>query len=124
MTDGALRFDLFFEWAGGCLWAANDAARARYPAIPAEDALTLPADLRADLDRMSRRHDTALDWSNPAGPAHWTAEEFRRFDADARDLRDQIAAALGPEFLIAYVVADRDQAMLDATADRGQAGRC
>ncbi len=115
-------FDLFFEWRGGCLWACNAAARARFPAIPADDALPLPGALRAELDRMSRWHDTALDWNDPAGSSPWSAEDFRRFDAAAHDLRDRIAAHLGPGFAVTYSIADRDKAMLDASAVPGQSG--
>ena len=98
---------LMFEWGGGSLWAGDDAARARFDVGPLDDALDLPDALRSRLDALSVRHDTALDWDDPAGPSPWTDSERAAFDTDAevlrRDLSAHLATHLGPSVALVYV---------------------
>lgn len=93
---------LMFEWGGGSLWSGDDEARARFHGGPLDDVLGLPDDLRARLDALSRHHDTALDWDDPAGPSPWTDAERAAFDADAGALRRDLAAWLGPGTAVVY----------------------
>ncbi|GGL60368.1 hypothetical protein [Wenxinia marina] len=58
-------------------------------------ALPLPADLRAELARLEARHNTALDWDDPAAPSPWTDDERRAFDAEACALAARLSTALG-----------------------------
>ncbi len=94
---------LMFEWGGGALWGGDDAARARFDVGPLDDGLDLPEALRARVDALSARHDTALDWNAPGGPGLWTARQTAAFDADAEALRRDLSAALGPEIEVVYV---------------------
>lgn len=100
---------LMFEWSGGCLWCADETARARFGVGPIEHRLNLD---QADLDRLdalSRWHDRALDWSDPAGPSPWDDSEFDRFDAAAIELLERLRTALGDEFDVTYTELGRQR---------------
>jgi hypothetical protein len=93
---------LMFEWGGGCLWCSNDAARDAFGFGPIEDRLPLSAETRQRLDELSRWHDTALDWDDPAGPGPWQPEKYERFDRAAGEILERIRAELGAEFWVDY----------------------
>lgn len=88
---------LMFEWGGGSLWPGDADARARYDVGPLDDVLGLPGDLHARMEALSARHDTALNWDDPAGPGMWTPAEEAVFAADAEALHRDLAAWLGPD---------------------------
>lgn len=73
------KIKLFFEWGGGVLWCANDAAHQRFDVGPIEDKLSLSDEIRQRLHGMAVWHDTALDWNNPPGPSPWSKAEDVRF---------------------------------------------
>jgi broad specificity phosphatase PhoE len=93
---------LMFEWRGGCLWAANDAALKAFDVGEIEDELPLTDETRQRLEELSVWHDTALDWDDPGGPSPWSAEEYERFVRAAREVLERVRAELGPEFSVEY----------------------
>jgi hypothetical protein len=93
-----LRF--FFDYGGTCLWAANDAARERF-GYPVElSELSIPEELRHELQRAGERFDTSLDWDNPAGPSPWSKEDSEQFTELTDRLLGRLRVALGPNFEI------------------------
>jgi hypothetical protein len=91
-----LRF--FFEWGGSCLWAADDAARARL-GYPVElSKLPIPEELRADLLQAEERFQTWYAPNDPAGPTPWTEEECEQFDELTDNLLARLRDALGSTF--------------------------
>lgn len=93
---------LIFEWGGGCLWCDDDAARAAFDVGSVEERLPLSPAMLARLDELSRWHDGALDWDNPAGPSTWSAEEEDRFRAAAEEALAAVRAELGADFHVEY----------------------
>lgn len=96
------RLRYWFEWGGGCLWAANDAARRRWVSMVDYDDLPLSPAIRRRIEALEKWHDTALDWDNPPGPSPWSPAERARFDRASRELYDQIVAALEGAFDVDY----------------------
>jgi hypothetical protein len=96
------RLRLMFEWGGGSLWCGNAAARRDFDVGSIEDRLPLSTELRERLEELSRWHDTALDWGDPAGPSPWTPEEDERFDRAAAEVLERVRAELGPDFRVEY----------------------
>jgi hypothetical protein len=93
---------LLFEWGGGALWPANDAARDRFGLGPLEDVLPLTAECRDAIERLGAWHDTALDWNYPPDPSPWTDDESARFEAAVIPLLEQLRRELGPDFEVTY----------------------
>jgi hypothetical protein len=92
------KIKLFFEWGGGVLWCANDAAHQRFDVGPIEDKLSLPNEIRERLHGMAVWHDTALDWNNPPGPSPWSKAEDLRFAEAVYQLVEEIRRELGPGY--------------------------
>lgn len=89
---------LFFEWGGGVLWCGNDAARQRFDVGPVEDRLPLSDETLNRLRGMTAWHDTALDWTNPAGPSPWSDSDHETFGEAVDRLADDIRRELGPDY--------------------------
>ena len=97
-----LRLRFFFDAGSGCcLWAGNDAARDRFGYAVASGQLPVSVELRARLDALVARHDTSIDWNDPAGPSPWSSPENAEFDREARALVRDLRRELGPDFEIA-----------------------
>ena len=86
---------LFFEWGGGVLWCANDAARQRFDVGPVENKLPLPNEMQQRLQGMVEWHDTALNWGNPPAPSPWSKVEDVRFTEAVALLVEDIKRELG-----------------------------
>lgn len=92
--------------AGVCLWAQDDAAKARFGYAVDLGDLPLPQDLRADLIQLMADYDATIDWNDPGNAALDAGPTVFGYEADA-PFRDRIAAllprlraALGPDFAI------------------------
>ena len=94
---------LMFEWGGPCLWAMNAAARTAWGGYAnLEASLPLSGETRARLIALTRRHDGALNWSDPGGPSPWTKAEFDDFEKDALALLEVLRSELGDDFRVWY----------------------
>lgn len=102
MTAALYHVRLMFEWGGGCLWCADDAARDRFGVGPIEDALPLSEATRSRLQDLTEWHDRSLDREYPPDPGPWDDAERARFEAAARAMLARLRAELGPEFEIVY----------------------
>jgi hypothetical protein len=88
----------FDAGAGVCLWAGNDAARARFGYPIEAAALPLTDTTRQQVEKLIVWYDTGIDWMNPGGPSPWDAAEEQRFQTAARALAVLLEHELGPEF--------------------------
>jgi hypothetical protein len=102
MYEPAMLLKLMFEWGGGCIWCRDDDTRALLGVGPVEDRLLLSPTTRGRLDELSARHDTKLNWSDPAGRTLWSVAEEASFDAEVTTLLQQIRSDLGPNLRIEY----------------------
>lgn len=93
---------LMFEWGGGCLWTANEAALRAFDVGNIEDQLPLTDETRRRLEELSEWHDTSLNWDYPPDPGPWTPEEEERFERAAAEMLERLRAELGPEFEVVY----------------------
>lgn len=93
---------LMFEWGGGTLWGKDTATFERFGVGHIEDRLDLTTETRAHLEELSRWHDGALDWADPAGPSPWSAAEFAEFEVAARAILDAVQQELGRDFEVVY----------------------
>jgi hypothetical protein len=94
--------ELMFEWGGGTLWAANEAARSRYDVGALDDVLPLLEKTRGRLEELSVWHDTSLNWDYPPDPGPWSEEEYARFAAAAEEIRAGVQAELGADHAVVY----------------------
>jgi len=73
----ALAFD---AGSGICLWAKNDAARARYGYPIEHRELPLSENTKHHLTHLIAWFDMSLDWASPSDTNKvWTDEERKRF---------------------------------------------
>jgi hypothetical protein len=111
----ALRF--FFEWGGGCLWAANDDANTDFgygPLDTADTKLPLSAETVRRCEELSAWHDTSLNQAYPPDPGPWRQPECDRFNEAARHLLATIRAELGDRF---EVINQQPEAVEDPDLD-------
>ncbi|MBZ9713386.1 hypothetical protein [Deinococcus multiflagellatus] len=95
------RLRFFFDTGSGiCLWAGDPATEARYGLAVDPQTLPLPPELVAEAERLIALWDTGIDWNDPGGSSPWTAEDTRRFQAQAEALLDRLRVALGPGFMV------------------------
>jgi hypothetical protein len=89
-----LRLRLFLDpGAGVCLWAADEATRARFGYAVDHRRLGLPDELVHALDALIADCDASLNWDDPGGPPRAPVPAPERLT----DLAAQIVAALGCE---------------------------
>lgn len=76
----------FFDAGSGvCLWSGNAEAQARWGYAVDHALLPVREGTRRILQALVTRFDTSIDWSDPAAPGPWTAEDRTRFMAAAAD---------------------------------------
>lgn len=64
------------------------------------DELGLSENLVRRVQFLIAWFDTSIDWSSPAGPSPWSAEQRIDFSRAAQDLLSQLRGALGSDFII------------------------
>lgn len=93
------RLRFFFDTGSGiCLWAGDAATEERHGLAVEAQALPLPPELVAEVERLTTFWDTGIDWNDPGGPSPWTAEDEQSFQAQADAFLERLRAALGPGF--------------------------
>jgi hypothetical protein len=97
------KLKLMFEWGGGTIWCDNDEARDRFDVGPIEDRLPLSKETLRELERLSTKHDEALNWEYPAGPSKWAKDKIDEFDISAHKVLKKVKEELGSDFSIEYI---------------------
>lgn len=103
MTDASQwQLKFFFEWGGGCLWPANDAAHRDFGPGPYDLITPCPLPLSAvtlaECRRVAEWHDTSLNRNYPPDPGPWRQPECDRFNEVVLNLLATIRAELGARF--------------------------
>ncbi|MCJ8322221.1 MAG: hypothetical protein MJK12_21520 [Colwellia sp.] len=91
-----------FEWGGGTIWCANDAARKKYDVGPVEERLSLSKEILDDLQLLTELHDGALNWNYPPDPSPWTKQQFESFEEKAIKMLEKVKVELGHEYDVQY----------------------
>jgi hypothetical protein len=81
--------EYWFEWYSPVLWTERGAA-----VLP--NALPLSPETVSELERLTRWHDTCMNWFDPSMPGPWKQEECDRFNAASDALYRRICSELGP----------------------------
>jgi hypothetical protein len=105
MTSEPVKYMLeyYFEWFGGCLWAANEASREVFglgPLDKPESSLPLSSETLQACHNLGQWHDTALNQDCPPDPGPWRKEECDRFNEAAQQLLRTIREELRERFEI------------------------
>ena len=93
---------LMFDWGGACLWGMNAAAKEKYGYAEIERVLPITPEISDKLAKLSKWHDEALNWANPAGPSPWTKNDFTNFESAALSLLQVLQDELGDQFHVWY----------------------
>lgn len=84
------------------MWCGDGTALARFSAGSIEEKLPLSSITLESLGKMTRWHDTALNWNYPPDPGPWKASEYTEFDDAAGPLFQAIEEELGHGFEVVY----------------------
>jgi hypothetical protein len=99
MDEPQYRVCIQFRYgARGCVWAANNAAMARFPTNPMERYLSLSPDTRRLLQRLQAQSDGHAD----ANDRPWAARERERFECRVRMAVAAVRAELGSDYEVEY----------------------
>lgn len=100
-TAPTYRFRFFFDaGTGACLWAANDAARARFDYPTECRDLPISENLQRYLYYLAAWYDTSIDWNYPPDPSPWTQDEASSFNDAVKQLLPRLRNELGHQFEI------------------------
>lgn len=97
-----MRLRFFFDAGSGvCLWAQDEAAKARFGYPVEASALDIPIELRAEMEQLVVDYDDTFPWDDPGGGGvvepHRTMfgyEESPPFVTRVRALLPRLRAAL------------------------------
>ena len=88
-----LRF--FFDAGSGvCLWAYDDAAKARFGYPVESDMLDITPELRAEIEQLLRDYDDTFPWDDPASGEPVAADRTVFGYEDNPPFRDRITELL------------------------------
>ncbi|WP_414662616.1 hypothetical protein [Horticoccus sp. 23ND18S-11] len=92
-----MRLRVNFEWrAGVCLWADDEAARARWTSAVTSAEAGLGEELAREADDLMARYDARFDPDNPGAGPDWPADEATRFLVDTTAWTERVRAVLAP----------------------------
>lgn len=97
MPQYKFRFS-FDPGSGICLWATNDAARAKYGYPANISDLLLPENMRLLAHHIIAWYDTSIDWRYPRVQSPWTDTERTRFNGETQSLLTALRRQLGHDF--------------------------
>jgi hypothetical protein len=128
MTQPKYVLSYDFEWGGGCLWSANDAAFRAFGFGPLDlkepCQLPLSAETRKRCVEIAIWHDTSLNWDYPPDPGPWRQPECDRFNAAVRELHTDIERELGEEFeIVSHQLEAAEDPRLDAFLEEQRSRR-
>lgn len=103
-----MRLRFFFDASAGvCLWAQDDAAKARFGYAVEADDLGLCDDLVAALRQLMADYDATIDWDDPGrtgdldtGPTAFGYEADAPLGERVREVLVRLRTALGPAYEI------------------------
>ena len=94
------RVNFMFDWRSGvCLWADNEAAKAKFNGYPVETCdLPISDGLKATLEDLICFYDEAFDFEESNGDLLWDKNQIEEFLCTAREAYACLCEELGPEY--------------------------
>ena len=100
-----------FDWRSGvCLWADNEAAKAKFNGYPVETCdLPISDGLKATLEDLICLYDEAFDFEKSNGDLLWDKNQIEEFLCTAREAYACLCEELGPEYEVELSLDDFDE---------------
>lgn len=94
------KMKFMFDWRSGvCLWADNEAAKAKFNGYPVETCdLPISDGLKATLEDLICFYDEAFDFEESNGDLLWDKNQIEEFLCTAREAYACLCEELGPEY--------------------------
>ena len=94
------RMTFMFDWRSGvCLWADNEAAKAKFNGYPVETCdLPISDGLKETLENLICVYDEAFDFEKSNGDLLWDKNQTEEFLCTAREAYACLCEELGPEY--------------------------
>ena len=94
------KMKFMFDWRSGvCLWADNEAAKAKFNGYPVETCdLPISDGLKATLEDLICLYDEAFDFEESNGDLLWDKNQIEEFLCTAREAYACLCEELGPEY--------------------------
>jgi len=94
------KMKFMFDWRSGvCLWADNEAAKAKFNGYPVETCdLPISDGLKTTLEDLICLYDEAFDFEESNGDLLWDKNQIEQFLCTARKAYACLCEELGPEY--------------------------
>ena len=111
------RMKFMFDWRSGvCLWADNEAAKAKFNGSPVETCdLPISDGLKATLEDLIYLYDEAFDFEESNGDLLWDKNQIEEFLCTAREAYACLCEELGPEYEVELGLDNFDDAFKKET---------
>ena len=105
------KMKFMFDWRSGvCLWADNEAAKAKFNGYPVETCdLPISDGLKATLEDLICLYDEAFDFEESNGDLLWDKNQIEEFLCTAREAYACLCEELGPEYEVELGLDDFDE---------------
>jgi len=105
------KMKFMFDWRSGvCLWADNEAAKAKFNGYPVETCdLPISDGLKATLEDLICLYDEAFDFEKSNGDLLWDKNQIEEFLCTAREAYACLCEELGPEYEVELSLDDFDE---------------
>lgn len=105
------KMKFMFDWRSGvCLWADNEAAKAKFNGYPVETCdLPMSDGLKATLEDLICLYDEAFDFEESNGDLLWDKNQIEEFLCTAREAYACLCEELGPEYEVELGLDDFDE---------------
>ena len=102
-----------FDWRSGvCLWADNEATKAKFDGYPVDICdLSISDELRDTLDELIYLYDEHLNPEEPNGDLLWDKNQIESFLEAARGAYESLCLELGTEYEIEMSLDDFDDVL-------------
>lgn len=107
------KMKFMFDWRSGvCLWADNEAAKAKFNGYPVETCdLPISDGLKATLEDLICLYDEAFDFEESNGDLLWDKNQIEEFLCTAREAYACLCEELGPEYEVELGLDDFDDVL-------------
>lgn len=105
------KMKFMFDWRSGvCLWADNEAAKAKFNGYPVETCdLPISDGLKATLEDLICLYDETFDFEESNGDLLWDKNQIEEFLCTAREAYACLCEELGPEYEVELGLDDFDE---------------
>lgn len=105
------KMKFMFDWRSGvCLWADNEATKAKFNGYPVETCdLPISDRLKATLEDLIYLYDEAFGFEESNGDLLWDKNQIEEFLCTAREAYACLCEELGPEYEVELSLDDFDE---------------